>query len=171
MKAYGEGHEVHVGDAMRYLTGKANVSEILKDPLIQKEKDLLFQTLEAPEVVDFFDEGTWDGVDYGPIVDLIHEYIVPHASNQQRIEGFVQMINIMARSNVKGGRRSARLIIFSILFHPYNRASVDEKQKERATISEKKKVKRVKGAERQAGLLPHLRERILASIELKIEIL
>ncbi len=167
VKAYGEGHEVHVGDAMRYLTGKANVSEILKDPLIQKEKDLLFQTLEAPEVVDFFDEGTWDGVDYGPIVDLIHEYIVPHASNQQRIEGFVQMINIMARSNVKGGRRSARLIIFSILFHPYNRASVDEKQKERATIADKKKVKRVKGAERLAGLLPHLYNQIEGAHELK----
>ena len=54
-----------------------------------------------------------------------------------------------------------------MLFHPYNRASVDEKQKERATITEKKRVKRVKGAERQAGLLPHLRDEILAAQQLK----
>ena len=45
--------------------------------------------------------------------------------------------------------------------------SVDEKQKERAAITEKKKVKRVKGAERQAGLLPHLRDEILAAQQLK----
>ncbi len=73
----------------------------------------------------------------------------------------------MARSNVKGARRTARLIIFSMLIHTYNRASVDEKQKERATIAEKKKVKRVKGAERQAGLLPHLRSEISFAQQLK----
>ena len=71
------------------------------------------------------------------------------------------------RSENKRGRRSARLIIFSILFHPYNRASVDEKQKQRATIADKKKVKRVKGAERHAGLLPHLYDQIVYAQELK----
>ena len=98
---------VNVGEAMRYLTQGANATEILKDPLIQKHKDLLFKSLVAVETVDFFDEDTWDGENYEAILDLIHEYIVPHAFNQQRIECFVQMINIMARSNVKGARRTA----------------------------------------------------------------
>jgi len=158
---------VNIGEAMRYLTADSSPSDILKDPLIAKHKDLLFKSLEAEVTVDFFDEDTWDGEDYEAILDHIHEYIVPHASHQQRVECLIQMINIMARTNVKGTRRTARLIAWGILIHTYNRLSVDEKQKERATISDKKKVKRVKGAERQAGLLPHLRERILASIELK----
>jgi hypothetical protein len=167
LKEYGLAHTVNIGEAMRYLTADSSPVDILKDPLVAKHKDLLFKSLEAEDTVDFFDEDTWDGEDYEPILDHIHEYIVPHASHQQRVECLIQMINIMARTNVKGTRRTARLIAWGVLIHTYNRLSVDEKQKERATISEKKKVKRVKGAERQAGLLPHLHERILASIELK----
>ena len=55
---------VNVGEAMRYLTQGANATEILKDPLIQKHKDLLFKSLVAVETVDFFDEDTWDGENY-----------------------------------------------------------------------------------------------------------
>ncbi len=55
---------------MRYLTQGANASEILKDPLIQKHKDLLFKSLIAVETVDFFDEDTWDGENYEAILDL-----------------------------------------------------------------------------------------------------
>lgn len=167
LKEYGLAQTVNIGEAMRYLTADSSPVDILKDPLVTKHKDLLYKSLETEETVDFFDEDTWDGENYEAIQDHIHEYIVPHASQQQRVECLIQMINIMARTNVKGTRRTARLIAWGTLIHTYNRLSVDEKQKERATISEKKKVKRVKGAERQAGLLPHLREKILASIELK----
>ena len=52
-----------------------NATEILKDPLIQKHKDLLFKSLDAVETVDFFDEDTWDGENYEAILDLIHASI------------------------------------------------------------------------------------------------
>jgi hypothetical protein len=133
--------------------------------LIANNKELLFESLNAQDTVDFNDKTTWGDKDYTAIANPIHQAIVPHASNQQRIEGDVQKINIMSRTNVKEGRRTARVIADSVLFHTYNRASVDEKRKGKSTIAEKKKVKRVKGVERITGLFTHLETQVKVAAE------
>jgi len=97
LKAYGEGHTSNVAECMRYLTSKSNPTAILKDPLIADMKELLFESLNAQDTVDFNDKTTWGDKDYTAIANLIHQAIVPHASNQQRIEGDVQKINIMSQ--------------------------------------------------------------------------
>jgi hypothetical protein len=57
----------------------------------------------------------------------------------------------------------------SVLFHAYNRASIDEKRKGKAT-AERKKVKRVKGQERTTGLLTHLESQLKVAREEKAKL-
>jgi hypothetical protein len=137
---------------------------------IANNKELLFESLNAQDTVDFHDNTTWGGKDYTAIANLIHKAIVPHPSNQQRVEGDIQKINIMSRTNVKEGRRTARVVADSVLFHAYNRASIDEKRKGKATMAERKKVKRVKGQERTTGLLTHLESQLKVAREEKAKL-
>jgi hypothetical protein len=43
---------------MRYLTSKSSPTEILKDPMIANNKELLFESLNAQDTVDFNDKTT-----------------------------------------------------------------------------------------------------------------
>jgi hypothetical protein len=68
---------------------------------VNNNKELLFESLNAQDTVDFNDKITWGDKDYTvytAIANLIHQAFVPHASNGQRIEGDVQkMAKCMVR--------------------------------------------------------------------------
>ena len=71
---------------MKYLTELADPKDLLKYPLIVKEKELWFEMASADVVVDLFDTSNSSGNDFEPLLDLIHKRIVPHALHQQRCE-------------------------------------------------------------------------------------
>lgn len=108
-------------------------------------------------MVNFLDPNTWQTSDYTPIKRMIHQVIVTHPSQQQRIEGLVQKVNVMSRTNVGQGRRTVRVVADSIVNHTFNRESVDKKRLTKTTLKERKKIKRVRGWERTSGQLDHIR--------------
>ena len=161
-KSYGESHEVCIGDCLRYVTQSSNAAEVVEDPFIKEILPQLINSLDSAQVVDFLDSSTWQQEgEYDLVRKQICEMIVPHATQQQRVECAVQNINAMSRTGVKEGRRSARSIIFSISLHRHNRESVDEKREQRTTIKDKLKVKTMKGSER----VTHLFDRVLEDLE------
>ncbi len=81
---------------------------MLKDELIASKMDLWWKMGFAEKTVDLFEKLTWDGVDYGELVDLVHHRIAPHVINQQRIENHVQMATNVARTDVHEDCRSWR---------------------------------------------------------------
>ena len=97
---------------MQYITEIADVNEMLADPLIVCQWDLWMKMAFAEEVVDLFDEDSWAGVDYTPLVDLVHQWIATHPLHQQRCENYVQLAALVASTNVSEGRRLDRLNAF-----------------------------------------------------------
>ena len=162
-----DGHTVQLSDMMWYLTKDISAGDILNDAIVAPIKQLLFQSLETEETVDFLDSGTWSGVDYSPVRKMIHERIVCHASNQQRVECTIQVVNMVSRTTPGEGRRTARVISHARHIHDYNRKSVDKKQASKATLEEKTRVRRTKGSERVEGLLKHSSDLIKDAIEEK----
>ena len=77
---------------MEYLTAVADPKNILEDPLIQNNRELLWQMASAVNPVNLFDKSTWpDSVDFNPLLDVVHNVIDPHMCQTQWIESYVQM--------------------------------------------------------------------------------
>ena len=148
---YGETVEIDTRSCMEYLTEKASkhTEKILADPLIKDNKDLLWQMAAANQPVDLFDATTWpSGVDFEPLCDMIHAMIAPHMCQNQRIESYVQMHAVVAKTNVKEVRRSNRSVLHSTIVRPFNQESVEQKRSTIESMKDKEKIKRVKGRER-----------------------
>ena len=69
-------------ERMKYLMETVNPSEMLKDSLILDFKELWWKMAFADIVVDLFETSTWEGVDYAPLLNIIHAKIAPHAVHQ-----------------------------------------------------------------------------------------
>ena len=95
--------EINTRSCIDYLTEKADPKEILKDSLLTIEKDLWWKMGHAYVVVDLFDCSKWDGVNYEPLVDLVHQKVATHPLHQQRYENYVQMAALTASTNVGEG--------------------------------------------------------------------
>ena len=93
--------EVDTRPCMEYLTALADPKEMLKDYLLCAEKDLWWKMAVANQVVDLFDMSTWCGTDYEPLVDLIHNIVVPHPVHQQLAESYVQAAALVSSTNVE----------------------------------------------------------------------
>ena len=107
----------------QYITEIADVNEMLADPLIVCQWDLWMKMAFAEEVVYLFDEESWAGVDYAPLVDLVHQRIATHPLHQQRCENYVQLAALVSSTNVSEGRRSDRLNALLLLMRPFNQES------------------------------------------------
>ena len=134
--ASGETVEIDTRPCLEYLTEKADTEKILSDPLIKDNNDLLWQMAAADQPVNLFDSTTWpSGVDFEPLCDMIHVMIAPHMCQNQRIESYVQMYAVVAKTNVREVRRSARSVLHSTSVRPFNKESVEQK---RSTIESTK---------------------------------
>ena len=75
---------------MEYPTAVADPAKILEDPLIKDNKVLVWQMASADTPVNLFDASTWpDGIDFNPLLDVVHHTIAPHMCQNQRIESYV----------------------------------------------------------------------------------
>ena len=104
----------------------ADPKAMLADPLVSREKELLMTYAFAAKEVDLFDQSTWDGVDYEPLVDLVHELIVPHAVHQQLAESYVQSAALVAQTNVDEDRRSNRVNALSYVVRDFSKKAKAE---------------------------------------------
>jgi len=144
------------------VTQHSNAAEVLEDPFIADILPQLLDSLESAQAVNFLDKSTWQQEgQYDLVWKQICEKVVPHATQQQRVECAVQIINSMSRTGVKECRRSARCIISSISLHRHNRESVDKKREEKTTIKDKLKVKAMKGSQR----ITHLFDLVLTDLK------
>ena len=55
---------------------------------------------------------------------------------------------VVAKTNVKEVKRSARAVLHSTIMRPFNKASVEAKRSTIANMKDREKVKRVKGRQR-----------------------
>ena len=104
----------------------ADPKAMLADPLVSREKELWMTYAFAAKEVDLFDQSTWDGVDYEPLVDLVHELIVPHAVHQQLAESYVQSAALVAQTNVDEDRRSNRVNALSYVVRDFSKKAKAE---------------------------------------------
>ena len=74
--------------------------------------------------------------------------IAPHMAQNQRIESYVQMHAIVAKTDMKEVRRSTRSMLHSTIVWPFNQQSVEEKRSTIVNPKEREKVRQVKGQER-----------------------
>ena len=106
----------------------------------------------ADPPVDLFDATTWSSVDYKPLCDMVHAVIAPHMCQNQRIESYVQMHAVVAKTNVKEVRRSSRSMLHCAIIRPFNQISVEEKRATIDSLKDREKIKRVKGREIRSRL-------------------
>ena len=158
-------------ECLQFLLNDADPAAICKDPLIRMNQSLLWKiaAVDEEDEVDLFDESTWNGEDYKPIVDMIHEVIAPHLPQTQTVESYVQTLNMVSRTNVGGERRSCRGTTHSVVMRPFNRKSVEDKRERVLDQKDKAKIKRVKDRERVAAFGTFLAEELLAGIWEAIE--
>ena len=108
-------------ECMEYLTSKCGPKEILLDPLVSENKELLWFMASAEETVDLFDKSTWGDVEYDDLVEAFHKKVAIHCCNSQRTESFVLASAIISRTNVEEARRrSCRGITQSSVMRPFN---------------------------------------------------
>ena len=143
---------INTRSCLQYLTSMINdPTKLLEHKLIATHWNLLVKMASATQVVDLYDETTWDGVDYKPLVDCIHDQITPHMSQNQLLELQVQTHAQVSKNNTGEARRSADCILVSAIKHPLNKALVEAKRKTKTSQDEKDKINRVRGRERVAG--------------------
>jgi hypothetical protein len=82
---------------------------------------------EATNVVDIYDSSTWDGIDFEPILDIVHRQIEPHANHQQRTESGVKGIADQPRTGVGEDRRNARNITHYYFTREHNKSAKELK--------------------------------------------
>ena len=116
--------KVDTRKCMEYLTELADPKAMLEDPLVSSEKILWMKMAFACREVDLFDSSTWEEVDYEPLVDLVHQLIVPHAVQQQLAENYVQSAAYVSSTNVNEDRRSNRV---NVIFYAMRDFSVKAK--------------------------------------------
>ena len=140
--------QIDTRECLKYLTAKADPHTILEDPLINDHKQLWWKMANADGTVDLFDEATWNGEKFEPLLDLVHQLIVIHALHQQRCENHVQLAALVASTNVGEDRRTWRAIILSCIMRIFNKKALDAKRAKEPDPKKKLKIKRVEGAER-----------------------
>ena len=123
----------------------------------------------ATQVVDLYDETTWDGVNYKPLVDCIHDQITPHMNQNQLMELQVQTHAQVSKNNTGEARRSADCILVSAIKHPLNKALVEAKRKTKTSQEEKDKINRVRGRERVTGCAEMLMNNLLPAVDAALE--
>jgi hypothetical protein len=67
---------------------------------------------------------TWDGVDYELLVNLVHNKIGSHALHQQLCKTHVQMVALIASTNVNESYRLNLPNVRSYIMCPLNRIAV-----------------------------------------------
>ena len=165
---------IYTRECMQYLTSviskdSAKLLKLLDHKLIVKHWNLLEKMASARQVVDLYDETTWDGIHYKPLVDDIHDQIVAHMSHNQRMELQVQTHAQVSQNNTGEARRSADCILVSGIKHPLNRELVEAKKATKETQEEKDRIKRVRGRERVTGCAHSLLNTLLPAVNQALE--
>ena len=96
------------------------ISNLMIAPLLKK-------IAKATNVVDMYDSSTWDGIDFEPVLDIVHRQIAPHANHQQRTESGVKGIADQSRTGVGEDRRNARSITHYYFTREHNKSAKELK--------------------------------------------
>ena len=146
--------KIQTDECMEYLTNGVNPFELLKVPLVQDNKALLWRMAAVPvdaTAVDVFDSATWpieeDGTkhDFKPLLDEIHKRIAPHCVHGQGVENHVQAAGFVRKTNVGEERGSHRGVAHSYIIRASNIKAKSELRAKKETKEEKDKVKRAYG--------------------------
>ena len=63
-------------------------------------KPLLWKMAASDETVNIFDRKSWGGGDYQPLKDMVCSRVVPHVTQNQRVENLVQAAALVRQTNV-----------------------------------------------------------------------
>ena len=88
---------------------------------------------------------TWEDKNFTQLLDDIHGSIGIHAHHQQRIENYVQMAALIAKTKVLEVRRTLRAIILSATIRPCNLWMITEARRREKDPEKRKKIVRVEG--------------------------
>ena len=156
--------EVNVRDFLEYITDVADLDKALSDPFVSENDELLWEMAEAETPVDIHDETTWNGIDYTPIAELIHQVAGAASSQGQMIENHVQGAGRASHNNRGEVMSTCLASANSLVVRSYNEKSVAEKR-EKVEDARKRKIIRVKDKERVEGFSDHLDHTIFKQIE------
>jgi len=109
----------------------------------------------AEKIVDLFNASTWCGVDYNPLVNLVHRRIALHPIHHQRVENHVQMAALVATTHVEEDWRTWRAMSLSIIMRPFNENTVDDKKQKVVDQKKREKIIRIEGQERVEQFVDH----------------
>jgi hypothetical protein len=82
---------------------------------------------EASNVVDIYDWSTWGGVDFEPVLDIVHQQIAPHANHQQRRESRMKAFANQLHTGMGKDCRNACNIIHYYFTQEHNKSAKDLK--------------------------------------------
>lgn len=112
---------INVKDCMLYLTAEADREAIKSTPFVKSHKELIKKMGQCNHEVNLLNKRTWGaGNDFSELEDAIWNEIAIHSCHQQRVEQFVQLAALVAKTNVKEARRTMRAIILSTIIRPFH---------------------------------------------------
>lgn len=112
---------INVKDCMLYLTAEADREAIKSTPFVNSHKELIKKMGQCNHEVNLLKKRTWGtGNDFSELEDAIWNEIAIHSCHQQRVEQFVQLAALVAKTNVKEARRTMRAIILSAIIRPFH---------------------------------------------------
>jgi hypothetical protein len=139
----------------------ADDSKLFYDLLIQNHLEDWIRFYEAADDVDLFDEATWpEAQDFTVLKDLVISEIVPLASHQQRVENYMQMAGHISKTVVDEKRCTWRAICQVAFRRPFREKVLERVRATKATMQEKKKVRRVRGQK-----LQHMSEEVTEFVD------
>ena len=101
---------------MKYLTATADPINILDDPIIITEMNLLWKLGGDEAPVDLFDKITWGVKDYTPLQRIVYTMMTIQPTQNQLVEKHVQLAALVRKTNV--GQARATASGDALLFHP-----------------------------------------------------
>ena len=145
---------VNLRSSMDYITSEANRDDILKDPLVDGNWELIKSLAVSETTVQLFakdedgklDDTTWDGVDYKPLFTAMWKRICIHSSHQQRCENYVQLAGLLSSTQIEEVRKSLKAIIIGSTIRPFNQYKLGKKNEKNAAVG-KEAVNRVQGSD------------------------
>ena len=153
---HGESVQIGLRQAMEYITSKCDRSVVLEQPFIQQNMQLIkllseHTGSEPVRLFDFkqeslstnrkvFDKSTWGGEDYTELAVAIICGLVNHANHQQRCENYVQLMGLIAQTNIGEVRRTVRAIIIGSIIRRFNAWGLKKLQSSKSLWKNKNKM-------------------------------
>ena len=142
--------DVNLRDCLTWLTEELEDEDfetIYEDNLFQKHRSLLLKMARGG--VNVYNKETWSTDDeYNDLLDMFHKQITPHSVQGQKIESHIQMFSLNSKNNKGEARRTWLGWIRSLVNRQFDPYAVRRKKATIVDEVKRKKVKRVRNADR-----------------------